>query len=88
MKDKRNLVIATLILVLAFSAFINMKELGSSKNPTPYHEEVTIAFQTCMNLYTNQPPSFMNASPGWASANTKKAILECAEYANDMDKRK
>jgi len=88
MKDKRNYVIVALAVLLAISVFENVKALGSSKYPTPYHEGVTIAFQTCMNLYTNQPPNFSNTQTGWASTNTSKAIIECAKYANGMEKGK
>jgi len=88
MKDKKDYIIVALAVLLAVSALANVKGLGSSKNPTPYHEGVTIAFQTCMNLYTNQPPTFSNTQTGWASTNTGKAIIECAKYANGMESKK
>jgi lipid II:glycine glycyltransferase (peptidoglycan interpeptide bridge formation enzyme) len=88
MKDFRNYLIAILLSLLLFSVFVNVKVISHAGRPTPYHEEATIAFQTCMNLYTNQPASLSNSFDGWARANTKKAILECADYANDMNKKK
>ena len=88
MKDFKNYLIAVLAALLALSLYVNVKEVLTPKNPTPYHEGVTIAFQTCMNLYTNQPASFSNAQTGWASTNTSKAILECAKYANGMESGK
>ena len=84
MKDFRNYLIAILLALLLFSVFVNVRVISHFGKPDPYHEEVTIAFQTCMNIVANQPPSMLNASEGWALANTKKALKECSTYSQDM----
>ena len=86
MKDFKNYLIAVLAALLALSLFVNVKEVLTPKNPSPYHEKATIAFQACMQMFMNQPASLFNGSAGWANSQTGSAIAECATWANAMDK--
>ena len=84
MKDKKNFVIVALVVLLAVSVFANVKGLGNSKNTKAYHEAMTIAFQTCMQIASNEPASVFNGSSGWASEKTRNALAECRHYSESM----